>query len=281
MTGHQRALPAPRIRRVLNVVLVCLAALGAVASPAASAAAFDHAHAQWDALLKQHVAWTDGGHASRVDYRGFGADHTALRSYLAGLSAVARSEYDSWTRQQRLAFLIDAYNAFTVELILTKYPDLTTIRDLGSFVRSPWKKKFFMLLGVEMSLDDIEQGTIRARGAFDEPRIHMAVNCASIGCPALRPEAFVDTRLDAQLDDSVRRFLGDRTRNRVDGGVLRVSKIFDWYAADFSNKAGSVAKWLAGYAAQLADDAANQQAVRDARLKLEYLDYDWSLNAVR
>jgi len=270
-----------RVRRMLNIALACLAVLGAVGSRVADAAAFDHSHAQWDTLLKKHVAWTEGGHASRVDYRGFAADRAALRGYLATLSSVARSDYDGWNRQQRLAFLIDAYNAFTLELVLTKYPDLASIRDLGSLLRSPWKKKFFTLLGVEMSLDDIEQGTIRARGAFDDPRIHMAVNCASIGCPALRPEAFVDARLDAQLDDSVRRFLGDRSRNRAEGGVLRVSKIFDWYAADFSNRAGSVAKWLAAYAAQLGDDAASQQAVRDAQLKLEYLDYDWSLNAAR
>jgi hypothetical protein len=99
-------------------------------------------------------------------------------------------------------------------LILTKYPELESIKDLGSVFSSPWKKKFFSLLGQERSLDDIEHGMIRAPGAFDDPRIHAGVVCASIGCPMLRPEAFTPEKLDAQLDDGMKRFLADGTRNR-------------------------------------------------------------------
>ncbi|HZP92710.1 MAG TPA: DUF547 domain-containing protein [Burkholderiales bacterium] len=245
------------------------------------ARAFDHGHAQWDALTRKHVAWIADGHASRVDYLGFTAERASLEAYLASLSAVSQSEYDDWTRAQKLAFLINAYNAFTVELILTRYPDLKSIRDLGSVLRSPWKRRFFTLLGQERSLDDIEHGMIRAPGAFDEPRIHMAVNCASIGCPALRPEAFVAQRLDAQLEDSVVRFLSDRSRNRVRDGSLQVSKIFDWYGADFRSQAGSVEKWLSRYAQQLADDAAERLAVREARLPVRFLEYDWTLNDLK
>jgi hypothetical protein len=245
--------------------------------------AFDQNHAAWDALLKRHVLVAQNGSSSRVDYAGFYADQRAFQTYLDGLSSVAEAEYRGWTRAQQLAFLINAYNAFTVKLVLTRYPDLTSIKDLGSFLKSPWKKAFFMLLGAERSLDEVEQGLIRAPGAFDEPRIHFAVNCASIGCPMLRDGAYVAERLDAQLEDGVRRFLGDRSRNRYDpvSGELKVSRIFDWYKADFeSGNRGisSVAQFLARYADSLADGASARAIVRQGQVKIRYLDYDWMLN---
>jgi len=243
-------------------------------------AAFDHSHAQWEALTKKHVVWLPRGHASQVDYGGFKADRKELKSYLDGLSAVTPSEYDGWKKPEKLAFLINAYNAYTVELILTEYPNIRSIKELGSLITSPWKKRFFSLLGKPRSLDDVEHGMIRAPGAFDEPRIHMAANCASIGCPALRSEAFVAARLDAQLEDSVVRFLSDRSRNRFkpQNGRLEVSKIFDWYGKDFAAKSGSVEAWLAQYADKFADEPRDQQTIRDKKAKLEFLDYDWALN---
>jgi hypothetical protein len=251
--------------------------------PGLSFAAFDHSHAQWDALTKKHVIWLPGGHASQVDYGGFKADRKELKSYLDGLSAVTQSEYDGWKKPEKLAFLINAYNAYTVELILTEYPKVKSIKDLGSLLTSPWKKRFFSLLGKPRSLDEIEHGLIRAPGAFEEPRIHMAANCASIGCPALRSEAFVAGKLDAQLEDSVVRFLSDRSRNRFkpQSGRLEVSKIFDWYGKDFAAKSGSVEAWLAQYADKLADEPGNQQTIRGRKAKLEFLDYDWALNEKR
>jgi hypothetical protein len=246
----------------------------------APAAGFDHAHARWDALTKKHVVWLAGGHASRVDYSGFAADRAALKSYLDGLASVSKGEYDAWTRPQKLAFLLNAYNAYTVELILTGYPDLKSIKDLGSLIASPWKKRFFSLLGQPRHLDDIEHGMIRAPGVFDEPRIHMAANCASIGCPALRNEAYVADRLDSQLEDSVVRFLTDRSRNRFNPqtGRLEVSRIFDWYGKDFAARSGSVQAWLAKHADQLADEPAGRQIVREGKAKLAFLEYDWALN---
>jgi hypothetical protein len=248
-----------------------------------SALAFDQAHAAWDALLKRHVIVAQNGSASRVDYAGFRAEQSKLEAYLDGLSSVTEAEYRGWTRVQRLAFLINAYNAFTVKLVLTRHPDLKSIKDLGSLLRSPWKKAFFMLLGAERSLDDVEQGMIRAPGAFDDPRIHFAVNCASIGCPMLRDQAYVAERLDAQLEESARRFLGDRSRNRYDAasGELEVSRIFDWYKADFDKGyrgIGSVAEFLARHADALADGASARDLVRQGRVKIRYLDYDWTLN---
>ena len=243
-------------------------------------AAFDHSHAQWDALTTKHVAWLPGGHASQVDYAGFAQDRGKLKAYLDSLSAVRKNEYDGWSKPQQLAFLINAYNAFTVELILTAYPDLKSIRDLGSLFRSAWKRRFFSLLGAERHLDEVEHGMIREPGVFDEPRIHMAVNCASIGCPALHTDAFVAVRLDAQLEDSTLRFLSDRSRNRYDASskTLHVSKIFDWYGEDFAKQAGSVAAWLAEYADALADDPQAKQAIRAGNASVRFLDYDWRLN---
>ena len=251
--------------------------------PVPAFAAFDHSHAQWDALTKRHVAWLPGGNASQADYKGFQADRQALKAYLEGVSSVYQGDYDRWSKSQKLAFLINAYNAFTVELVLTEYPNVKSIKDLGSLIRSPWKKKFFTLLGKERSLDDIEQGMIRAPGSFDEARIHMAVNCASIGCPALRDEAYIADRLDAQLENSVVRFLSDHSRNRFNpqSGRLEVSKIFDWYARDFTARNGSVEAWLSAYADRLTDDSRQQQLIREKKVRLEYLDYDWMLNDKR
>jgi hypothetical protein len=247
------------------------------------ALAFDQSYATWTALLEKHVRWEAGGHASTADYAGFQRDRPALKRCLDGLSAVSRQEFEAWSKPQRLAFLINAYNGYTVELILTRYPDLKSIRDLGSLLRSPWKKQFFTLLGEARSLDDVEHGMIRAKGAYDDPRIHMAVNCASIGCPALRPEAYVGERLDAQLDDQVLRFLSDRSRNRysAERSALEVSRIFEWYAGDFEKGyrgIDSPQAFLAPYAALLADRPEQQQAIRARTVKLRYLEYDWALN---
>jgi len=251
-----------------------------------AALAFDHGHAAWDALLKRDVAVASGGNSSRVDYAAFKRDQDALNRYLDGLAAVTPSEYQGWTREQQLAFLINAYNACTIKLVLTRYPGLKSIKDVGSFLQSPWKKEFFTLLGAPRSLDNVEHGMIRAPGAFDEPRIHFALNCASVGCPMLREEAYVAGQLDAQLESGARRFLGDRSRNRYDpvSGKLELSPIFDWYKADFE-KGGrgvnSVPEFLARYADFIADEAAGRALVRRGKLPIRYLDYDWTLNDVK
>ena len=260
--------------------------------PISAFAAFDHSHAQWDVLTKKHVAWLPGGYASQVDYKAFKADRQALKAYLDVVSSVNQADYDGWSKSQKLAFLINAYNAFTVELILTEYPNVKSIKDLGSLLRSPWKKKFFTLFGKAQSLDDIEQGMMRAPGSFDEARIHMAANCASIGCPALRgflggqlahARAYIADKLDAQLENSVVRFLSDHSRNRFNpqSGRLEVSKIFDWYAKDFAARSGSVETWLSAYADRLTDDSRQQQVIREKAARLAYLDYDWMLNDKR
>jgi hypothetical protein len=251
-----------------------------------SAPAFDHSYKAWDDLLHKHVRYVQDGNASRVDYAGFAQDRAQLEAVLDEDSKVARAEFDAWTKAQQQAFLINAYNAFTVELILTKYPDLKSIRDLGSFISKPWSKKFFRLFGEESYLDFIEHEMLRKDGVYDDPRVHVAVVCASIGCPMLRNEAFVPEKLDSQLDDAMRRFLSDRSRNRYDPQArkLEVSKIFDWYGKDFErghNGFTSVKATLARYADQLADKPEDRAVVRGEKADVTFLDYDWSLNDTR
>lgn len=252
-------------------------------SHSALALAFDQSHAAWSALLQAHVVLTAHGNASRVRYADMKADQARLNGYLNQLSAVSQPEFQSWSKPQRMAFLINAYNAFTVDLILTKYPRLASIKDLGNFFQSPWKKKFFFLLGRRRSLDDIEHGMLLARGAFDDPRVHFALVCASIGCPMLRPQAYTADRLDAQLDDQMRRFLSDHARNRFDDatGRLQVSKIFDWYGKDFEQGYlgfDSLKTTFARYAEQLASSPDGVKRIRAGTYTLEFLDYDWRLN---
>jgi hypothetical protein len=253
----------------------------------ARAQGFDHSHAGMACAAGETRQAFNKGNASAVDYTAIKAEQAALKAYLGTLKAVSEADYGKWSKPQRLAFLINAYNAYTVELILTKYPELESIKDLGSVFSSPWKKKFFSLLGQERSLDDIEHGMIRAPGAFDDPRIHVGVVCASIGCPMLRPEAFTPEKLDAQLDDGMKRFLADGTRNRYDAasGRLQVSKIFDWYGKDFEKRATRATIRLkttfARHAAQLAATPEAQAKVRSGDYKLEFLDYDWKLNDSR
>ncbi len=234
---------------------------------------FDHTHALWTEVLKAHVK------GDRFDYEALKRDPQKLRRYLDRLHAVTPAELASWTREQRYAFWINVYNAHTVDLIVGEYP-LDSIRDLGGLFSKVWDKEFIEMRAHhpdgkddELSLDDVEHAILRPR--FEDARIHAAVNCASIGCPPLRNEAFVAERLDAQLDEQMRAFLADESRNRFDraGNRVRISKIFDWFAGDFERDAESVRAYLRRY--HPGDDDA---WIQDA--KVDYLDYDWDLNDV-
>jgi len=256
-----------------------------------SAASFDHTHARWTALLAKHVQIASDGTSSRVDYAGLLADRVRQRAYLNALSAVSAAEYSQWSRPQQFAFLVNAYNAFTVEKILTRYPKLKSIRDFGRVVDNPWKDPFFALFGKQQTLDALEHGMLRARSSFDEPRVHVAVNCASIGCPMLGNEAFVADRLDRQLDGLMVAFLSDRSRNRYNARskMLELSAIFDWYVDDFRGggqsffgyrRFGSLQEIGARYADRLADSEADRAALRSMSVPIRFLEYDWRLNAV-
>lgn len=245
----------------------------------AQAGGFDQS--LWNQLLQAHVVWVRGGVASRVDYSGFARDHEKLKLYLDAVSSVTESEFERWSRDEQLAFLINAYNAWTIELVLSHYPGIDSIRDIGWFFQSPWEKAFIPLFGEMRTLDQIEH---RIREHFQDPRIHFALNCASIGCPALRVEAYTGDALDAQLADAAHRFLSDRRRNRLAGDTLLVSSIFDWYRADFAqgwHGANTLGQFLALYQQALGLSKAQALALKAGKMDIDFLDYDWSLNSLQ
>lgn len=250
---------------MLSLASIFLLAAGQTTVAAVPPQPFDASHARWDHLVKQYV------HAGQVDYTGLrGAGRAELDGYLGELSTVTSTA--TWGRSDALAFWIDAYNAWTVKLIVD-HPGVSSIKKITT-VGSPWKLAFIPMkaTGTDViSLDDIEHGVIRP--TFADPRIHMAVVCASTSCPALRSEAYDGYRLDTQLDDQARRFLADPTRNTVDAAnkVLRISSIFDWYGNDF-DATGGVGAFLEKFGtAEIAQGAREGWTV-------DYMTYDWGLN---
>jgi len=250
-----------------------------LALPGHALAEFDHG--AWDRLLKEHVTVLSGGSVTQMDYSGIAVDRAVLTTYLDELAAVPRSTFESWSIEEQLAFLINAYNAWTVEVILAEYPSIDSIRDIGFLFSSAWNQDLAQLFGEPVTLDEIEHDMIRGWNRYQEPRIHFAVNCAAIGCPALRAEAFVAGKLEAQLEDSTKKFLADRSRNYFDNGRMYISSIFDWYEEDFEqgwDGIDTVAEFLANYAANLELDAPTENRLRAGDIRIRHLRYDWSLN---
>ena len=241
---------------------------------------FDHQYKTYAQVLENHVQRSENGTASTVDYVALKAEPDNLNQYLEQLSGVEKSQFDSWNKDQQLAFLINAYNAFTLKLIIDHYP-VDSIRDIGTFWQNPWKMRFFTLLGEEMHLDQVEHEIIREPGVYNEPRIHFAVNCASVGCPALRTEPFTAKQLEQQLEDSTERFLQDETRNRYRDGRLEVSSIFKWYREDFERGwqgIDSLDAFFLRYADSLGLSETEREELREGAVAYRFLDYDWTLN---
>lgn len=257
--------------------VIVLSVLGHISI--AHADSFDHEYIEWNAIVKKNVHWLADNVQSRVDYAKLKQDTVPLTQALNQFSAVTQTEFNRWSKDQQMAFLINAYNAFTIELILTKYPKLLSIKDLGSLFESPWKRKFFTLLGAKRHLDWIEHEMLRAR--YQDPRIHTAIVCASIGCPALNSEAYTAMKLNRQLEDGMRRFISDKTRNRYHDGKLEVSAIFKWFRADFEKGDQgfkSIADVFARYAQDITADPQVQAKIHAKSVAITFLEYDWSLN---
>jgi hypothetical protein len=221
-------------------------------------------HSQYNKLLQKNVN-KDG----RVNYRAFINDSTELNQYLSSLSANP-PDPKTWSKQEQIAYWINAYNAFTIKLITKHYP-LKSIRDIGSsiqvpFVNTPWDVKFIVIGKERMDLNNIEHGILRKK--FDDPRIHMALVCASKSCPMLLNNAYDPVRLDDQLTKQTKTFLNDATRNKITNEKAQLSMIFKWYSGDFEKNGGSVRSFINTYSAtKIRSDA-----------KITYNEYDWSLN---
>jgi len=221
-------------------------------------------HQEFDLLLKKYVS-ADG----KVNYQGFKKDSVLLNSYLRLLSNTPPDE-KNWTAQEQMAYWINAYNAFTIKLIIQYYP-LKSIKDIGSkiqipFINTPWDIKFIRIGKENMDLNNIEHGILRKK--FDDPRIHMALVCASKSCPILLNEAYVSEKLDQQLIKQTKAFLADPFRNKISAEKPQLSMIFYWYGMDFNKKGGSVASFVNTYSA----------IKINTKAKIAYLEYDWGLN---
>lgn len=241
-------------------------------------------HASWTELLEQNISPINKGHSTAVDYAAFKSQESELQVYLDKLSEVSRADFDAWSKEKQLAFLINAYNAWTVEFILTEYPDLESIKDLGSLFSSPWDKEFIPLLGKKISLNDIEHGLIRGSDRYNDPRIHFAVNCASIGCPALREEAYTADNLEQQLTQQTERFLTDTSRNYIKGDSFYLSSIFKWYGDDFEvgfRGTKSIQSFIGLYAEALTLNTQQALTLKNQDFNVKFLDYNWKLNATK
>jgi hypothetical protein len=220
-------------------------------------------HTEWNSLLKKHVA-SNGN----VDYKGFKKDIDQLNAYLKTLQAGV-PDPKTWSKQEQLAYWINAYNAFTVKLIVDNYP-VKSIKDLNSAIAIPtinsiWDDKFFTLGGKKFSLNMIEHDILRKD--FNEPRIHFAINCASVSCPVLLNEAFTASKLEKQLEKQTREFINDPTKNSISANNVKVSSIFDWFGSDFKNN-GSIIDFLNRYS----------KTKINPNAKLNFLKYNWDLN---
>ncbi|MBV1922408.1 MAG: DUF547 domain-containing protein [Flavobacteriaceae bacterium] len=209
-------------------------------------------HSIWNELLKKHVS-----EKGNVNYKGFKNDYTVLKSYLKSLSE--NIPEDTWTKEDGLAYWINAYNAFTVKLIVDRYP-LESIKD----IESPWDFRFIKLGKKWFTLNDIEHKILRK---MDDPRIHFGIVCASFSCPKLQNKAFIASTINIQLDDATKEFLSDTSRNNLSENNIQLSKIFKWFAKDFK-KEGSLIDFLNKYS----EITITQNA------KKSFKAYNWDLN---
>ena len=220
-------------------------------------------HEQWHQLLQKHV-----NEQGQVDYSGFKADRSQLTEYLNLLSNQAPDDAN-WSENEKLAYWINAYNAYTVELILQHHP-LESIKDIGSkiqipFINSPWDIKFIEIAGEKYDLNNIEHNILRK--LFDEPRIHFAIVCASISCPNLRNEAYTGANVQQYLQEDAERFINDSSKNQLGTDEVQLSKIFNWFKGDFTDQ-GSLIDFLNQYS----------KTQISPKAKVKHLDYDWGLN---
>ena len=220
-------------------------------------------HTSFDQLLQAHVS-----KQGKVDYSGFIAEVDKLDAYL-NLLSTNPPDRETWSEEEQLAYWINAYNAYTIKLIINHYP-IKSIKDIGPklsipIVNTVWHLEFFEIGGKPASLDEIEHKILRKE--FDEPRIHFAINCASISCPKLLNQAYTANKLDAQLEQAARAFINDAKHNTLGKNQGELSPLFSWFKEDFTRK-GSLVEFIN----QFADNKLSKEA------KISFKNYNWSLN---
>lgn len=212
-------------------------------------------HEKWSALLQKNVN-TNGD----VNYKAFLQDKATLEEYLTLLQK--NSPAKNWSKNQKLAYYINLYNAGTVKLIVDNYPT-KSIKD----IKSPWDKDVVAIGDKMYSLGYIEHKVLRK---MNEPRIHFAINCASYSCPKLVNKAFLANTMDAQLETAAKDFISDKKRNKISANDIQLSEIFKWFKSDFTESTS-----LIGFI----NKYATVKIAEDARVK--YIDYNWSLNEAK
>ena len=266
------------------MITVRCAAIVLAATVPVAAAGFDHTYAAYDRVLRNAVV------PPRVSYAVLTRNRAALDAAVASVNGVGESEERSWSRAERIAFWINAYNLFTLRAIADHYPIRShwfTLQPRNSIrqIDGVWTTLKWQAAGRTVTLDDIEHRILRPE--FKDPRVHFAINCASISCPPLQAEPYRAAALEAQLEAAARRYLSSPEGLRADGNILRVSSIFKWYGGDFVDRfagdappgADRVERAIRGVVIQFGPDAAAAVA-RNPAARITFLDYNWSLNDV-
>jgi hypothetical protein len=249
-----------KLRKVIGILAILILIISYPISVGAAQDSVDHS--LYGKLLKEHVI------KGKVDYSGFKKNEAQLDAYLASLETI---DISALAKQEQMAFYINTYNAWTIKLILSAWPDLKSIKDLGNLFQSPWKKSFVKLKDQVVTLDHIEHDILRPR--YKDPRIHFAINCASISCPPLLDVPYVGAELDRQLDTVTTNFINDSGNNHIKGDALYVSKIFKWFNKDFNGDVfGFFKRYARGEFKQQLDSSGEN-------LKIKFLHYDWGLNS--
>ena len=225
---------------------------------------FVHKHEKWDQLTKKYIG--DNGF---VNYNGFIKDSTQLNFYLKVLADNHPNE--KWTLDQKKAYWINAYNAFTIQLIIRNYP-VKSIKDLGGSVyrmNTSWDIKFIHLGDEIYDLNNIEHNILRKD--WNDARVHAVLNCASVSCPALRQGAYTGGQVEEQMDEQMKSFINDKTKNTILSDKVNISSLFKWFSGDFKNNATSVIDYINKYSkVKINPDA-----------EISYRDYDWNLNELK
>jgi len=252
-------------------------------------ATFDYS--DYAEVLKEHV-----NNEGMVNYKSLKANPVKLEAFVKAIGKIDNRGYEKWNADDRIAFLINAYNGLTLKVIIDNYPIKPTLFQSLVFPKNSiqqipgaWDRIKFNVIGKDVTLDTIEHDMLRKD--FNEPRIHMALVCASIGCPFLRNEPYIASRLNAQLDDQCRRFLANPAKFRIDRDkkVVYMSPIFDWYGKDFIKKYAPAEKIddyddkisavLSFISAHLTKS--DTEYILAGNFKVKYLNYDWSVNEQR
>ncbi|MBI2645929.1 MAG: DUF547 domain-containing protein [Deltaproteobacteria bacterium] len=225
-------------------------------------------HEEWSQILKTYVQ--DGRVQYKKLHETWKNENHILKIYLKKLDSYSKKEVEAWNKNDQMAFYINAYNAYTIALILDHYP-VKSIKDIGTVLKSPWDLDIVHLFKENHTLNWIEHEVLRP--VFKDPRVHAAVNCASKSCPKLQSQAFMGDTLSNQLDSALKEFIADTSKNQFDtqNNFAKFSKIFKWYGDDFSP---SVPQFLVSFA----PTDGVKKLLKDKDLKIDYLDYDWSLN---